>query len=528
MLYRVLKNARVVVSLVFFLLITFIFIDFSNSLSGRIIQGILYPQFIPSLIDFLALSGLAAAGFIFVILLTLVFGRVYCSTICPLGTLQDILIRIRQKIRPRKRFKKQPRFLLLRYGILLVSLLLLAFGLLTPLLLLDPYSNFGRIAANLFRPVYLWLNNTGALSLESMDIYTLYRVEPGITHWFSVSFSAGFFLIVAWLSVRYGRLFCNSLCPVGTLLGFISRFSFFRIRLDHSLCTSCGKCANVCKAGCIDVKNRKVDFSRCVMCFNCLGSCPSQGVLYRTRSRLPEKKTEVFDPSRRNLLAGSMIAATGLVPLALNAQGRRRQGGGQKGKGRGDHEPRPVVKEYPVSPPGSGSLEHFNDRCTACHLCVSACPSHVIKPAFLHYGLAGIMQPRLDYHASYCNFDCVVCTEVCPTGALRPISLEEKHTLQLGKVKFIKQNCIVFTDGTDCGACAEHCPTKAVSMRPFRGNLFLPEINPDICVGCGACEYACPTSPKSIFVEGNPVHEVADKPVIEALEQPDPEEDFPF
>ncbi len=138
------------------------------------------------------------------------------------------------------------------------------------------------------------------------------------------------------------------------------------------------------------------------------------------------------------------------------------------------------------------------------------------------------MQPMMDYNASYCNFDCVICTEVCPTGALRPVSIEEKHTLQLGKVVFVKQNCVVFTDGTDCGACSEHCPTKAVKMRPWRGNLFLPEVEPEICVGCGACEYACPTDPKSIYVDGNPVHLPASKPKIEALEQPDTDEDFPF
>ena len=138
------------------------------------------------------------------------------------------------------------------------------------------------------------------------------------------------------------------------------------------------------------------------------------------------------------------------------------------------------------------------------------------------------MQPRMNYHASFCNFDCVICSEICPTGALQPLIIEEKHVLQLGQVKFIKQNCIVFTEGTDCGACSEHCPTKAVKMRPYRRTLLLPVVDPDICVGCGACEYACPTDPKSIYVEGNPVHLTADKPEIETLEQLEADDDFPF
>ncbi len=527
MVFRVLKIARVVISLIVFLLITFVFIDFTAAFSSGIIRGILYLEFVPSLVSFIGLAGMAAAGFLFVLLLSFLFGRLYCSTLCPLGTLQDILIWLRRRFsRKRIRYKKQRSFFYLSYALLFLAALFLLLGWITPLLFLDPYSHYGRIAANLIRPVYLLLNNLGAVTLESLDIYTLYRVEPGVTHWFSVSFATAIFILVTWLSLRYARLFCNSLCPVGTLLGLVSRVSVFRISLDKSLCTSCGKCTAVCKAGCIDKDARKVDFSRCVVCFNCLTSCPDNGVVFNLRGTPPKAALETYNPGRREAL--SVFLAGGLVvagtSLLANPQGFGRR---QHGRGQG-RKLIPVNREYPVSPPGSISQEHFNASCTACHLCVSVCPTHVIKPSLLQYGLAGIMQPVMDYNASFCNFDCVACTEICPTGALRPVSVEEKHTLQLGKVYFIKQNCVVFTDGTDCGACSEHCPTKAVKMKPWRGNLFLPEVEPDICVGCGACEYACPTDPKSIYVDGNPVHLVASKPKIEALEQPDPEEDFPF
>jgi len=247
--FSVLKHARVVVSLVFFLLITFLFIDFTNTLSGKLIQGILYLQFGPSLIYFLQLAGLATAGFIFILVSSLLFGRIYCSTLCPLGTFQDIIIWTNRRFGRKRKFKKQGDFPWLKYGLLALSAVFLLFGLITPFLLLDPYSNYGRLVANLFRPIYLLLNNLGALSLESMDVYTLYRVEPGVTHWLSVGFSLFVFILVGWLAIKYGRLFCNTLCPVGTLLGLVSRFSLFRIRLDQGLCTSCGKCSNVCKAG---------------------------------------------------------------------------------------------------------------------------------------------------------------------------------------------------------------------------------------------------------------------------------------
>jgi ferredoxin len=147
------------------------------------------------------------------------------------------------------------------------------------------------------------------------------------------------------------------------------------------------------------------------------------------------------------------------------------------------------------------------------------------------YGLKGMLQPRMDYITSFCNYDCTLCGEICPTGAISPVPLEEKKLIQLGKAKFVKENCIVETQKTDCGACSEHCPTKAVKMVPFEGfpKLTIPEVTEDICVGCGACEYACPTDPKSIYVEGNVIHQQAKEPKQEELDKDvDYKEEFPF
>jgi ferredoxin len=145
-----------------------------------------------------------------------------------------------------------------------------------------------------------------------------------------------------------------------------------------------------------------------------------------------------------------------------------------------------------------------------------------------------MMQPRLNFRASYCNYECTLCTQVCPTGAILPLPAEEKKRTQLGVARFIKENCIVFTDNNACGACSEHCPTKAVRMVPYinpqNKPLVIPEVHPDYCVGCGACEYACPTKPfKAICVDGNPVHAKSKKPEPRALEiKTDDTEDFPF
>ena len=168
---------------------------------------------------------------------------------------------------------------------------------------------------------------------------------------------------------------------------------------------------------------------------------------------------------------------------------------------------KPYKKEHPLSPPGSISAEHFNQHCTACHLCVSKCPSHVLKPSLLEYGVGGILQPVMNFENGFCNYDCTLCSEICPNKAILPLTKEEKHLTQVGHVVFIEENCIVHTDNTNCGACAEHCPTQAVTMVPYRVGLTIPKINPDICVGCGGCEYVCPVRPfRAIHIEGNPVH----------------------
>lgn len=186
------------------------------------------------------------------------------------------------------------------------------------------------------------------------------------------------------------------------------------------------------------------------------------------------------------------------------------------------------ARTHPVSPPGSRSIAHYSGLCTACHLCVSACPTQVLYPSFLDYGVAEIFQPKMNYDASYCNYDCVICTQICPSGAILPVNVEDKKLIQIGKTFFFKDDCVVVTNKKDCSACSEHCPTKAVYMIPFEGKLRLPEVNNDLCIGCGACEHACPTTPrKAIYIRANPVHLKAKKPEIKKQEIKVIEE-FPF
>jgi ferredoxin len=188
------------------------------------------------------------------------------------------------------------------------------------------------------------------------------------------------------------------------------------------------------------------------------------------------------------------------------------------------------AKSKPVVPPGGASRARFEGLCTACHLCVTACPTQVIQPAVTEYGWMGVFQPKMEYAVNYCTYDCITCGEVCPTGALLPLTVDAKHLLQLGKAVFVKEDCVVETKKKDCGACAEHCPTKAVKMVPYEGKLFIPEVNNEYCVGCGACEHACPTEPRrAIYVDAHAVHQSAKPRVSERTVpvQATPEE-FPF
>lgn len=532
----VLRKIRIVISLIFFIAFSFIFLDFRRIIPEDIINGITWLQFIPSILKFINVLSISAIGFLVVLILTLLFGRVYCSSVCPLGILQDIIIWFSKKFKKKRKrfFKFSEPHNKLRYGLLILSVLAFIFGIITFINLLDPYSNFGRIFTFFVKPVVILVNNLLAAILGKVKIYTLFPVEIKLIP--ALIFLLQFIIlgVVVWLSAIHGRLFCNTICPVGTFLGFLSKFSLFRIRIDHSTCTSCGLCGMVCKASCLSTKDQKLDVTRCISCFNCLTVCSSNSVLYSARKTAPLKVEEIkiddsgkTDIGKRKFVFGTIAFTFGMMGIS------RAQDQDTISKVIPTNAKPTEIKEareYPVCPPGGTSIELYNNRCTACNLCVNTCPNDVLQPAFLEYGLAGLMQPRMDYWKGFCNFECTRCLDVCPTGALLPIEIEAKKLTQLGIAKFIKENCIVHTDKTDCGACSEHCPTKAVKMVPYEEKgLVIPEVEDKICIGCGACEFACPTTPyKAIFINGNYEHKLAEKPKEEKIIMPTSEEDFPF
>lgn len=520
--YR-LKALRVGVALIIFTLIAVVFLDFRNLVAPCIAGSLLSLQFVPSLLQYVNTAALGAAGFIVIMMLTVLFGRIYCSTLCPLGTLQDVIGFIARRKRKRRGFHFSKPHNTLRYSILALTILLFLSGSGLLLNLLDPFSSFGRISANLFRPVVLFLNNLAAVILEQWGVYTLPRVRWAVIASVSVGVSMATLLLVAWLAATRGRLYCNTVCPVGTLLGLFTRISWLRIGIDQDDCKGCKSCEDVCKAGCIDSRQKTVDSSRCVSCYNCLAVCQRNGLRFENKWRRRIAET-LPDQKRREFLLNSGVFILGLA------------GAPEPTKVIFQSKPTTIPEQVtcPVSPPGSGGITPFTAACTACHLCVSACPSRVLVPSLFEFGLDGIMQPRMNFRTGYCNYQCTICMDVCPSGAILPLGAELKKLTQLGVAKFIKDNCVVFTDNTACGACSEHCPTKAVDMVPYANpankDLKIPEMKPDYCIGCGACEHACPTKPyKAIFVDGNAEHKFAKKPVVKKIEvKVDMSEDFPF
>lgn len=491
-MYKTLRWIRVGVALVTLLLFILGF-----TFVGRGLEGILTIarfQFIPALVSFL--SG-GAFIFVFFLILTLLFGRVYCSLFCPLGIMQDGVSKVASwfKSKKGKRFRYSRPHTTLRVVVCILSFAVLAIFGARFFAWIDPYSNFGKIATQLVDPVFIGINNLLAKIFPAAIFHRSYSVVV----WGSFAFGAAFCLVVVAMSAFRGRLYCNTICPVGTLLGYISKISLFKLAIDKSECIKCNACINVCKSECIDVTTGEVDESRCVVCLNCTTVCKKHGLRFVRRSTLKGDSNTAAEESKKSVNQGrreaiGAIAGLGAVMVARGVQGNRA----------GD----PQREITGIIPPGGVSLEHLKNHCTACQACVEACPNRIISPAFGEYGAANLMLPVIHYKKQFCGFNCNICSNVCPNGALKPLSVEEKRKVQIGRVEFIAKNCIVFKHQTDCGACDEHCPTKAITMKEWKGRpgLYFPTVNPDMCIGCGGCEYVCPEMPKAMVVRPLSVH----------------------
>lgn len=476
-----------------FIFITLLFLDFSGSIHTWF-GWLAKIQFLP------ALLALNAGVVVFLILMTLLLGRVYCSVICPLGVFQDVISWIAGK-RKKNRFRYSPALHWMRYGILVVFIAVLLSGFGAIAALLAPYSAYGRMVSNLLSPLYQWGNNLLAGWAERFDSYAFYSVDVWLKGGITLGVAILTFVILFLLAWRNGRTYCNTVCPVGTVLGLLSRYAYFRPSIDTEKCNGCGLCARNCKASCINSKEHKIDYSRCVACMDCLEKCHQGAITYTHPRKVAKTVSEKpVNQARRNFLAITSLFATTTI---LKAQEKKVDGGLAL------IEEKKVPKRHtPLTPPGSLSIRNFAQHCTACQLCVSVCPNQVLRPAS---ALTRLMQPEMSYERGYCRPECTKCSEVCPAGAILPITTADKSSVQIGHAVYVYENCVINTDGVECGNCARHCPAGAIQMLPSIAgdpeSLKLPVVNTERCIGCGACENLCPARPFSaIYVEGHENH----------------------
>lgn len=495
LLTYMLRKIRITLAIIFFVCITALLLDFSGTLHAYL-GWMARIQLLPAVLS------LNVGVMILLAALTLAAGRIYCSVICPLGVMQDIFSHISAwRKKGKNRFSYSPTRNWWRYTFFLLFIAAMICGIGSFVALLAPYSSYGRIVSSLLEPLYRLANNLAAYIAERADSYAFYHVDVWIKS-IPVLLIAIISLVTLFvLSWRNGRTYCNTVCPVGTLLGFLSRYSLFSIRIDKTKCNSCGLCSRKCKSSCIDSATHSVDSSRCVSCMDCIDACRRGAISFGLRgTSTPHSAPAPVDTTRRNLLTAGTVIAVGAM---MHAQKKKIDGG------------LAIItdKKLPhrhtrIVPPGAVSLEHLASHCTGCQLCVNACREGVLRPSS---SLTTLMQPESSYEHGYCRPECTECSQVCPAGAILPIDKSEKASTQIGHAVWIKENCVAITDGVSCGNCSRHCPSGAITMVPLDASdptsPMVPAVNEQRCIGCGACENLCPARPfAAIYVEGHERH----------------------
>ena len=497
---KFLPKLRRVLGALVLLAITLLFLDFTGILHGWL-GWLAKIQLLP------AILALNLAVIVLLVVITLLFGRVYCSVICPLGIFQDVvswLSGLRNKRGARLRFTPSKEIKWLRYGVWALFVAALVAGVSALVSLLAPYSTYGRIVTNLFQPVYRWCNNLFALLSERAGSYAFYEKSVWLKSLPTFIVTAVTFVVLIILAWKNGRTWCNTVCPVGTTLSFFSRFAMFRPVIDAGKCKNCKLCERGCKASCIDISSHSIDYSRCVDCFNCLEECKFDALHYKfawgRKKAQPKPAEEAADPGRRAFMAaGAMLAGS----LVAKAQEKKVDGGFAFIEEKKEPERSTVLVPF-----GAGSVKRFYDHCTACGLCISQCPNRVLRPSDK---LENLMEPYMSFEAGYCRPECTVCSQVCPAGAILPITPEEKTQIHIGFAEVDYDLCVVNSDGVSCGNCSRHCPVGAIHMvakdPDDPDSPRIPSVDKEVCIGCGACENLCPARPYSaIRVDGREVH----------------------
>ncbi|NOZ60591.1 MAG: 4Fe-4S binding protein [Calditrichaeota bacterium] len=436
-----------------------------------------------------------------VLALSFFLGRYFCGWMCPLGTTIDLMDRLLGKLR-RSDSKKVRKFRLWKFSILLAILVAAIFSF-QFIWFFDPIVIMTRVATTSLYPIAVFfVDGTMNLLLQFgifqdplFSVYDFLRnsILPLEPLFFQQSVIFGLIFLGILLLNRFAKRFwCRYLCPLGAMFGFVSSFRLTKgISIDQKFCTKCGRCQISCKMDAIDDDFQSANAIECIECMSCIQVCPEQAISYKMNFRFARQKTDL---SRRRFIWST---ATGLLTLGLVKTGF----------------PNKTSQGAVVRPPGALPEDEFLDRCVRCQECVKICSTtgKALQPAFLESGWEGIWTPMVNARHGYCEYNCILCGQVCPSGAIHPLELEIKKKLKMGLAYFDRNRCIPWYRNEDCLVCEEHCPLpdKAIKfdVREVRAQdgstrvVKFPYVDESLCIGCGICVTKCPvTGPAGIFL----------------------------
>ncbi|MBN2529758.1 MAG: 4Fe-4S binding protein [Deltaproteobacteria bacterium] len=440
-----------------------------------------------------------------IILASAVFlGRGFCAWVCPMGTLNHGMSEIRPGLsKKQKRMRNQVHPARKIKYLILVSVLVSALFGSAVVGILDPLSLITRGVALTILPVTNYiLSSLVGVTAQSNSI-AVQQLSDGLyqaTHGFLVHpgglLTAGgvvlalFFIGVLVANRFIPRFWCRYACPLGALLGIAGRFGLFALRKDEDKCTHCGKCEQFCSGAASPVPGTNWERAECDMCMNCVAVCQDNALKFGLFGFADGTANDGPDLKKRQLM-GSAVTGALLVPVM-----------------RSGCLTAPVGRPHPacIRPPGAVAEAEFLKRCIRCGQCMKICPNNALHPAVNEAGLEGLWTPVLVPRVGYCEPTCTLCTQVCPTAAIKRVDETQKtgdsaNRVRLGTAFFDRGRCLPWAMGTPCTVCEEFCPAspKAIRLEEVTVDVYgktvtllRPYIDPANCIGCGACENVCP------------------------------------